>query len=289
MACNEELDPIPRVPSIYLNKTTVLYGSTNSGKTTIIKDIISMLRDEVSITIVFSPTEYITDEYKNTVPDAVVHKEVDIKLLENIWSAQSTRSRKYHIANNMHTLRALFDKIATDDERKMAEEITHMNNNERGKKISDLFKKTIRSKKNELQNHDLEHNEIIAVKYLDFNPRMAIVFDDVQPQCKEDIIRQMFFSGRSNYMTRIFALQDDRGIHPTFRSHANVNIFTDAYTASIYFSITSNRYKALERKKILKIIKKVFSLKNGEELNYKKLAHIRDCGNKFYTLKVQCV
>ena len=78
-----------------IHKSIVLYGSSNSGKTTIIKDIVYILKDDVPLIIVFCPTEPSHNTYKQIIPtELIIYDIEDSSVIINFLEKQRERQTK---------------------------------------------------------------------------------------------------------------------------------------------------------------------------------------------------
>ncbi len=296
---------ISRDTNIYKDKVTLLYGDTCSGKSTILKDILYMLRDEVSIAIAFAPTDYIDKSFKNMIPEFLIFREVDVDSLKSIWEAQKKRAKKYRTANNLNVLYSLFKKIASEQDRNLAKiiveraeaSIKDVTNNDRldwgnkkneklrigtnrDKNLSKLFKDCIRKGINKFRDMNLDNDEDTAKTYLDFNPRIVLIFDDCLSTAakwkNEGVFKQMFMEGRHSFMTQIYTLQDDKGIPPDLRKNARTSIFTSGNCASTHFEARSNGYSTSDKSKAKKMMDIIFARTRGAPPHYRKLVYNKD-------------
>lgn len=305
---------LEKSPDIYKDKIILLYGKTDSGKSTILLEILYLLKEIVSIPIVFSPTNHADREFDDIIPDVFIYKDVDIEKLEEIWCKQEERTIIYDIANDISILKSLFDKIAGEHERHQVKLIVNRTNNaledlnirhdidrgikrsekrdierKRNKVLKRLFKNQIRRNKNTLMDMDLDDDEKTAIEYIDFNPRIVIIFDDCMSTAKkwdkEEIVKKLFFQGRKYYITQIYTLQDDHGIPPDLRKNAMYSIFTSSNVASIFFETKSNGISRDEKKEAKKIIEVIFKEKRGCPPHYQKLVYNSSKNDKFmYTI-----
>lgn len=123
---------IPRLrfrPEIFLDRTTVLYGGSGSGKSVCIKNIMKTLNGHIDRILVVSPTEPANNTYKGTVDKTLIHYELfledldvkgknkddpikgAIRFLDRIWKLQEMQASIYKRANDPNVLSSLFNKI----------------------------------------------------------------------------------------------------------------------------------------------------------------------------------
>ena len=62
----------------FLNKTTILFGATNSGKTTILLEMLYLLKDKIPSIFVFCPTSDSNKSFEGIVPDPFIWKDINI-------------------------------------------------------------------------------------------------------------------------------------------------------------------------------------------------------------------
>lgn len=299
---------------VYKDKIILLYGKTNSGKSTILLEILFLLKDIISIPIVFSPTNHADKEFDDIIPDDFIYRDVNIEKLEEIWAKQEERTILYDIANDITVLKSLFDKLANDHEKHQIKRIVNRTNDalkdldenrhidrgikksekrdiekRRNKVLKKLFKYQIRRNKNRLLEMELDKDEKIAVEYVDFNPRIVIIFDDCMSTArkwdKEEIVKKLFYEGRKYYITQIYTLQDDHGIPPDLRKNAMYSIFTSSNVANKFFETSSNGICRDEKKEAKKIIPIIFNDKSGHPPLYQKLVYNDSSSERFmYTI-----
>jgi ABC-type dipeptide/oligopeptide/nickel transport system ATPase subunit len=125
-------DVVPRLKfsaEIFLNKTAVLYGSSGTGKSVCIKNIMMALKDHVDKIIVVSPTEPANQTYGSIVPAPLIHTELymadpsgkkakasdeikgAVRFLESVYNLQQMVSSVYYRANAPNLLESLFHRV----------------------------------------------------------------------------------------------------------------------------------------------------------------------------------
>lgn len=55
--CNENISHIEEHVSTFLNRSTIIYGTTNSGKSVLIKYLMNFLKEDIPNILVFCPTD----------------------------------------------------------------------------------------------------------------------------------------------------------------------------------------------------------------------------------------
>ena len=93
----------------FFNKTTIIYGRRESGKSTIVIEILFLLKDYISIPFIISQSN--AADFIGRVPKHCIKTSLTKEWLEEFLIAQKGRAELYNTANDIRTLKALFDKI----------------------------------------------------------------------------------------------------------------------------------------------------------------------------------
>lgn len=141
---------------LLLDRNTVLYGPSNSGKTVIVKYCLSLLKDHIDQIILISPSEPSNRSYEGIVPAPLIHYRVYLpdpgnpkkddgtkgaaRFLEAVCERQDMMASIYTRANNPKTLADLFARLPKQAK---AEGIEYINslNDRRGKVVNAVRKK----------------------------------------------------------------------------------------------------------------------------------------------------
>lgn len=298
----------------FLNKTTLLYGRTRSGKSTIILEIINLLKNHVPIPFIISKSN--GEDFIGKVPKFCIKSNLTKEWLEDFLIKQKGRAKIYRQANDMRTLKDLFDRIKTPQEeikekmilqtadkyiqiieyndkldysmkRTRSDEIKNIQID----KLKNLYKSNIRQNKPFLESmfDKLNKNEICCVRYVDFLPNALLIFDDCASIFKKwvkesTVIKEIFYAGRWSYITFIITAQDDKEIDSELRKNAINSYFTTAQAAMANFTRASNSYTRAEKQKAELCIRKIFHANSGGK-NHKKLVYVQDREEPFlYTI-----
>jgi len=308
-------DEIPMVKDDYdsfLHKTTVIYGSSGTGKSVIIKHILYLLKDIIPNVIVFAPTNELNHTYDNHVPPLCIHKDVDIELINSIYQRQVEAIDIFNLIHDQDKLYQLFLVCSSEEEQYIYNKIkkcteaaivqydystVHISKKKadltsikkiQDNKIYEFIKHVIKKKFNNTiidNNKNLSEEQKRIVRYIDFNPNIILIFDDCADNVKEwgtsKELLKLFFAGRHYHITTIIALQDEQMLTPKVRSNAFNSIFTQQRVATAYFGRNTNSFSKSERKLYEKYGEEIFHpneiTKSGEEIvNYKRLVYLRD-------------
>ncbi len=299
----------------FLNKTTIIYGRRESGKSTLVLEIMYLLKDRVSIPFIVSQSN--ASDYVDKVPRNCIKTDITKEWLEEFLSVQKGRADIYNRANDIRILKTLFDKVKNsqmDNVEKLkcssAEKyirsiesnprLDYSTKRERIKAIQDiryielidLYKSVIRMNKHTLisQFDRLSRDEICCFNYLDYQPHALLILDDCASKLKKwvkesTIIKEIFYNGRHSYITFIITTQDDKEIESELRKNAMVSIFTTQQAATANFGRASNAYPKHEKNKAELCTKRIFHNdlhKNGLKIkNHKKMVYIQNKEDPF--------
>jgi hypothetical protein len=318
----DKLKWFPKDKNYFLNCTTICYGRTRSGKSTIIKEILNLCKDDISLVFIISKSSISNSDYDGIVPKSCIKNDVTkewlIKFLEN----QSGRVTINKTANELKNLKNIFEKIGEFTNNKKVynqyllmeqeikdkttyytEKIEHSNKldyaekkqnikevqNIEIKQLKKLYKETIRIFKIELENikNSLRQEEKICIDYLDFVPNALLVFDDCASEFKKwvkesSVIKELFYAGRWYNVTLIISAQDDKEIESELRKNSIVNIFTTQQAASSNFQRGANNFPKHIKSKAEKCIKRVFDPDKSNKKNHKKLVYLQTSADPFF-------
>ena len=302
-------DIIPIVENsqdIFLHKSTILYGSSGSGKTVLIKHILHLLKDTIPLVLIINPTNKLNNAYSDIVPKQLIYDDIDENLFQIIYEKQTMSRQVYDKVQKIEPLYELFKKCASKEEwrhyKKMSElyketkdkvdmKVKHIIDKksqqtqlkeEHQKTIRKFFKQTIRKNKKILESNDKKHkiskDENQIIKYLDYNPNLLIIFDDCAASFKNwgklTGVNELFFNGRHFYVTTIMSFQSDTILPPDLRSNAFVSIFTTKQCALSFFENKKNGISKPDYRKYIKYIDEIFKCKEGGS-NYKKICYFK--------------
>lgn len=176
---------------MFLNKSTLIYGKTGSGKSTVIYDIFHMLKEYISIPIIFIPkTSANNNDYSSTIISDKFYnfKPPSISILRDIVKKQEKNMIAYSYANDLknliqfnndHRLVNLdeLDKLRRDKDRDFPKlkEITKIKYEE---KKHALIVASIMSNRRRLLSLPLSEDDKTMAMFAGTNPNIIIVIDD---------------------------------------------------------------------------------------------------------------
>lgn len=305
---SEELETIKLDYKMLLNKSLTLYGASGSGKSAIIIDMLYHLSGHVSQILVYCPTDPSNRTYSNgVVPTPLIHYEFNIEQIEYIWARQEMMASVYAKANDMKVLESLYQKLQLSDVNRMLAKIreskvdnireikdTYFDERMQKGKIAKIeekykelitliYKKYINDYRSRLSNARLTEDEQHSLKYLNFNPRLVLVFDDcasdIKKYEKHPAVRKLFYQARHVHITLILACQDDKDIESSLRKNAFVSMFTTDACANAFFSRKANDFP----RDMIKKVDKLCTALRWDKPYFEKLLYMRQ-ENKLYKL-----
>ena len=299
----------------YLNKTTIIYGRTNSGKSTIIDEIMFLCKDYVPIIFVVAPTNSSNNAYTNKIPSQCILKDLDVEWLDKLLTRQKNSAGAYINANKLDILKKLFDKVSDNNSQEIELSIVKKANSsiiyleesdidfsnkkmqksqileERDLILKKIYKTTIRYNKIKLENDtQLTKSQKAALSFLDFNPNIMLILDDCASKFKSlykksSAIKEIFYEGRHYFFTTIISSQDDKEIDSELRKNTTISIFTTAQSATSNFERASNGYPKHEKLKSKLCTDVVFKQDFNDLKHYRKLVYTQNESEPFsYTI-----
>lgn len=303
-------------PIDLLLRTTVMYGESNSGKSTIIYHMLKLLRPFVPTFIVVSPTAASNGDYDERIPSVLIFKEPTKEIFKSIYQRQEAAAAFYRKANKVDILESLYVKIRdkkmdniivaikrkrifakqrvseqyAHDLSKKDAEITSIDETH-DETLRNVYRMTIRKHKEFLkQKYKLSSEQLYCLKYLDFNPNMVLIVDDCAAQIKQwgkdETISKIFYQGRHNYITSIYTFQHDKLLDTNFRQNAFNSIFTTEKCARAYFTRPTNNFDKEEQNKVKTVLKEIFASGDSTK-KFQKFVYQRESKQQYYRFIAQ--
>lgn len=313
------LGRLPYSADVFLNRSTIYYGVTGTGKSSAIKEELFLIKDLIGQVVCFCGTNEVNNLYTGIVPDMCIHSKPTRKKLEELWDAQETKMRIYNEINDIDNLRPVFQKIETLNpphnnqyylalrkiesiETSAIEYIRKINNShmttadketyietmqeKRTEAVKNIYKTAISNVSKFLALILTDAAEKTIVKYININPNLLLVFDDVMEDLNiisgrgksknEDqnasVVDALFSKGRHYRITIIIATQDDNKMTPVMRKNAHNSIFCEGECCSHFLNNKANSILKEKSKLGLAINNALFS--TGEK-HYKKIVYQR--------------
>lgn len=296
---------LPKDRNLYFNKTTLIFGAPQSGKTTIVDEIMYLCKDVIPNIFVIAPTNASNNTYTGKVPRRCIKPDMDINWLESLLKRQHYLAEVYQNRNDLTILKKLFTCVATNGDIRVVQSIIKRSSDAlkyidkrdwtfakkktqrgeveriRDKNLARYFRNIIRKNKAKLlARPDFNVLERAAIEYLDINPNILLIFDDCASRFKKwyrqtTAFKEIFYNIRWLHLTVIITTQDDKEIDSELRKTSMVQIYTSAQIACANFERSSNYYQKDVKLKSQKCISAVFDQPRGEPPHYRKLVYIR--------------
>lgn len=282
----------------FLNRSIILYGASNSGKSTIIKDILHLVRKHIPNVCVICPTNKLNGSYDGLIPKPLIHSEVKENLLNDILKRQSLNVKIHNLVNDKDKLEFLYGKmieknskllekilnaydvVKSDLERIADKESLKKLKKEHDNRIISFYKDTIFSNVKHIHSLDLNENDKMLMRHIHINPNFLIIIDDAAVSanvwCKYASVKELFFNGRHHRVTFMIAFQDDKLLESSLRKNAFINIFTTEKVCNAFFNRSANNFSSQEKNMMADVASAVFKQTKSKEDNYKKLVYLRE-------------
>lgn len=302
---------VKRDPTLYHKKMTLIFGGSKTGKTTIVKDILYLLKNLIPNVFIIAPTNVSNNSFTGIVPPILIKSTLEQKWLEDLWERQKEATEIYQFVNNLDNLKSIYDEISDENEKYIEMEMKKMTIKmirkvEKSKLLNIMEKKNKKDKLLKLEKKSLikfyktiihnnktylrrkkENKYKIILNYLNFDPNILLLLDDCASQFKSwykkcNVIKKIFYEGRHKYLTTIITAQDDKEIDSELRKNAMITIFTSAQSALANFERASNNYSKDIKEKAKLCISEIFKNNNND---YKKMVFFRDSYNQFQYIR----
>jgi len=233
-------------------------------------------------------------------------KELSLHFLESIWDRQEMMASIYTRTNRLEIIESLFQRtdkhsqeeaqisinIINQYKNKAINDINHKYSEEgiRESNIKDItakcnelllqiYKKFIFVDSDNIWKCELSEDERYSLQYLNFNPRLLLIFDDCAAQLKpffqKETFRKFFYQNRHGFITLVICCQDDTDLPTNLRKNAFINFFTESIVCKSNFERTSNKYSKETRELASEIIQYIYK-------GHRKLAYIREDENRIH-------
>lgn len=293
----------------FINKSTIIFGPSMTGKTTIIHHIMYLLKSMVPMIVVVCPLTS-AEYYKSKVPDYLIHHELTKVTIENLVKRQEDLKQCKDIADDILVLENLYEHCQSKDDkikqykalyretRKRVEENKDISAHEKSVTLENMekdYKESVRAFYKAAINNNLEYltkhkkhlltdKESVCLRCINSNTRLMIIFDDVTEFFAQwmnyfsgDVnpFHSIFYRGRHFDITIVISCHSNKFLRKELRSNAHNVIYTSIDTVSAEIRDLPPQLK----KQTLNIAKQVFD--NEEESKtgikkYRKYCYIKD-------------
>lgn len=305
--------------SYFLNKSIILYGSSGSGKSMIMRDILYILKDHIPNILVIAPTNHLNKSFDDIIPSQLIFPDVTEELIQNIFKRQKAVVKLYNMVNEIAKLESIYNKLAQmsdnfikskvinsytkikqkyeqNDDLHIVEKKIKLKELEDVHKRSliEFYKKIINRYRNQIMNNKslqskFDDIEFKIIKCININPNFLLILDDCAYNAniwsKYTEIKEIFMNGRHHKITFMISFQDDKLLDSGLRKNAFINIFTTEVVCNAFFQRSANNFTKQEKNKLTKLANCIFNDSKLKDKNYKKLVYIKDKNpNVYYIL-----
>jgi hypothetical protein len=308
------LHGLPKDHRYFLRKMTLLFGASETGKSTIMDDLLYMLKPYMPTVFAIAPSNKSNGMFDGKLPSKAIKSGSDptqtVKFLESVIARQKDLAEMYNNSNDPKILKPMFDMgsnekericetrvirdaatrlsaLADDSSLNLARKKTQRAQIEKTRKktLVMLYKASIRVNKRRLMSMNINKFQRAALECLDVVPDLLLVFDDCASKFKvwmkeSTVLKEIFYEGRQYYITTIITSQDDKEIDSSLRKNSMVSIFTTDQISISNFTRTSNGYPKFIASRAKVCIEKVFKQDEPEE-HFRKLAYINNLAEPF--------
>lgn len=293
---------VPAVDNIeyyFKNRMIVCFGSSGSGKSSVIIHIMNQLKSVIPLAVVACPTASLNGDYANLIPDQCIYNDVTRSLMHNIFKRQTSVMAMYDLVHNVKQLRDIYRLIAdqesegkvmrlTDIYRSGCDSIRQSYNEEDvktaidelsekyNKKLTKIMRAQINDNIQSLQSRKLTDMQKSILPNININPCLLLLLDDVMASFKEwggmEETRKLFYQGRHYGVMCIISCQSVVALPPAFRVNAHIIVFTTITTVNNYLNKASSGVPTDDKKAIAKIADTIFApSQDRNQPNYRKL------------------
>ncbi len=270
----DQLEKTDLSVSMLLDRAWAIYGKPGSGKSSIIKHMLYVLREYVSVVIVFSLSEGDNNAYsKSMVPRCLVHDAVSEDVIRSIAMKQRQRREVYEKANDLAVLRLLYDRVASREQLAARDELQQGYEQMCKDKVPDeetelVFKEQMRkfmraviNANRERIQKDISVEEKFSLCWMNFNPRIVVIFDDCTTELSRlkscaDVL-ETIFRGRHFFCTVLIASHGESVMLPIMRSSMRGSIFTDPMVARQSVQRGTNAYDKTKKSELLQYAERI--------------------------------
>ncbi len=305
MINSETAKTIDKDAANFFLKNMVLYGANNSGKTTVMMDIIYRLRQLIPNVMAFAGSPGAMESLRGVVPNRMLSDRLTLGALQAIWDRQLQAGNTYRIANDTIVLQSLFRRVASEAQKHMERtidepeaqslkkieesEMKAESKRDQAQKIAKmaagyratLYKGLIRKRKVVLTKMGVTAAEEQALRFLDFNPNLLLIIDDcaamiTKKMQKTETFKNFFFNYRHAGITVLFTFQDDTSLEADLRKQQSLTFLNTQQCASAYFERQSNFFQREMKMEAERMVRAIFDKSNTNFPKHTKLLYIRD-------------
>lgn len=294
-----------------LNRTTIFYGPTGTGKSLAMRSFLKRIQPHVSFAMVISPTEPSNKSYTGMIPAPWIHTDMTektLKILEDMWERQEMLVALFNMAHDTETLHQIYKHCRDENSDKNLRLIATMRSRllqklpkdsfkqrerrDHIKEVTDqllvkIYRRQIDLSRDKLKSASLSKEQWAVINNLHINPNMVLILDDCAAELKKymkhDILRKLAYQARHNHITTFIAAQDDTDITAEFRRNAATSLFTSRGTIAVFAGRTTNAFDKGTREILREVVDEVYGRASTDK-NYRfvKVVYERNAADKCY-------
>lgn len=234
---------------MFLCKSTVVYGNTGTGKSTLMIDIMYKLRGQIKVAMVFNKNDGINGTFSSVLPSCLVHKEFNANTLASFYESCKNYANLYNdMSANIDRLTDKYlpgeaqDRLNRDLERIERLRDEHSDDeravsDERVLYYKEIVKQKFLHKYGENMRGTEDHRFIRYMNKMGFGPPYSmIVIDDFSEKLDEinklEIFNVLLTECRHCYVTFIMCAHNIQYVDKKRRSMFGNSVMTDNVSAN---------------------------------------------------------
>ncbi len=304
-------------PEIFLNKTTTIWGSTNTGKTIIADNILYTLRNSIPVVVGYLGSTNEKNGMGKHFPKGSYTKSMTFESFNNLAFRMRSMADIYSKVNDINILLNMAYKYVPDitfrqdiadikyKMNKCIDEIKANNigtNGGEGKiqkikerstdEIKMVVRKAISKHKPHLVKYklsEMSEDERLVVHFINYCPYVLCFIDDmttkiitISKQKKQgEAFQDIFTQARWWYLTMLMILHAPNSIPPEIKKGIFINIFTESTQVNHFFTTKGVPYSKDLIKEALALSNELY---NNWKSHYRCLVYIREdpCPFRYY-------
>lgn len=266
------LHSIKFTPELFLNRTTAVFGPSNSGKSLIADNILYTLRKRIPTVVGYIGSPNDMNGVQKHFPKGSFTGKLTFENFSAIGARLKNMAGVYNKVNNVANLKRFIEKyVSNSSYRQDISDITYKMNRsindiraqyasvsggeQKIQKIKDLttnevknvYKSTIYRNREHIMNNygtQLNDDELLILHYINYIPNMLCMIDDMtskiisisKKKTQGEAFQDIFTQGRWWYLTLIMLLHADNSIPGEIKKGMFITIFTEASQVNHFFN-----------------------------------------------------
>ena len=296
------------LPEELLDASLLVFGSSNSGKTHLVLDLLDRLQPYIPVGFLFSPSEPSNHNYVGRFPAPMMYTEPPPggakgkgleALLQQLMDRQKAAVAAYKAARDPQRLLRLYRACA---DRQTAEMLQRLRRLAAGSTPAagrlaealgeELMARRVAASAGRLREQHAAGEraytaeDLATLPHVLMCPRLLLVFDDASVWLTEigrsTVLKDIMYRGRHLRITLMLVQHSTVGLPSDIRGNCHRAIFATEETARGFFENATNGFSRQQIKQVDLLAKAVFLHKNdaGSPAKYRKLVWTRN-GDQF--------